>query len=286
MFIFAIITTLVVGYIGAAVIPNLFVRRGIAMQEHPNCVIVAHRGGADLAAENTLECIEKGIAAGADAIEIDIHLSKDNRLIVCHDQTVNRTTNGKGLIRDFTLSELKELRIKDANGKITEQQLPTLEEILTLINGRVQLLIEVKRTGNIYQGLEKELLETLHKHQATSWCTVQSFNDSVLENIHSQDRNIRLEKLIVCKFPGLPFIFDGSFRAFNFKKYSYISSFNFYYLAVSQRLIDKIHQAGKEVKIWTLKDPAKVPNLPVDGIITDRPDLYQSVTPALSSDTY
>lgn len=274
MLIFTIIIVLIATYIGITLVPNLFVRKGVDLYKKTDCVLVGHRGGAGLGPENTLECIEKGIAAGAQMIEIDIHLSKDSQLIVCHDQSVDRTTTGKGLIRNKTLAELKQLRIKDADGKITDQHLPTLEEVLQLVNGRVKLLIEIKRTGNIYEGIESKLLETLHHYEAIDWCIVQSFNDSVLQNIHAQDTRIRLEKLIVCKFAGLPYIFDGTIKKFNFKKYDYISSFNFYYLSIPRYLIDEIHQAGKEVKIWTLEGADATPDLPVNGIISNRPDLF------------
>lgn len=274
MLIFTIIIVLIAVYIGVTFIPNIFVCKGIDLSKKTDCILVAHRGGAGLGYENTLECIDKGIAAGAQMIEIDIHLTKDNQLIVCHDQSVDRTTTGKGLIREKTLDELQQLYIKDESGKITSLHLPTLEEVLQLVNGRVKLLIEIKRTGSIYEGIEAKLLETLYRYKATTWCIVQSFNDSVLQNIHALNPGIRLEKLIICKFVGLPYIFDGTIKKFNFKKYEYISSFNFYYLSIPRYLIDEIHEAGKEVKMWTLQGADTTPNLPVNGIISNRPDLF------------
>ncbi len=274
MWIIIIALALMALYAFLTIAPNCFVKRGINPNDPPR-TIVAHRGGADLAPENTLACIERGMEAGAHMIEIDIHLSKDNRIIVCHDQSIDRTTNGSGLIREMTLEELKQYAITDEEGNPTDQHLPTLEEVLELINGQTKLLIEIKRTDDIYAGIEGILLATLKRYQATDWCVVQSFNDSVLENIHALDPSIRLEKLIICKFFGLPFIFDGTFTQFNLKKYDYIASFNFYYQAPSRQLINKLHRAGKEVKIWTLLGPDDTPNIPVDGIITNRPDLFE-----------
>lgn len=274
MWILIAIVALIAVYAVITVIPNLFVKKGIELSNYPGCILVGHRGGAGLAPENSLECIKRGIAAGAEMIEIDIHQTKDNQLIVCHDQSVNRTTNGKGLIRDMTLAELRKLRIKDVQGNITELRLPTLEEVLQCVDGQARLLIEIKRTGNIYQGIEARLLEMIHRYHASGWCIVQSFNDSVLENIHKQDTNIRLEKLVICKLAGLPLLFDGTFRKFDLKKYDYVSSFNFYYLAAPRYVIDNLHRAGKEVKIWTLQTPEATPDLPVNGVICDRPDLF------------
>jgi glycerophosphoryl diester phosphodiesterase len=174
----------------------------------------------------------------------------------------------------MTLAEIRKLNIIDSEGNITSEKMPTLDEILTLVNGRTKLLIEIKRTRKIYFGIEQKLIDKITEHQAAEWVIIQSFNDSVLENIHAINPKIRLEKLIICKFPALPLIFDGSFTHFNFQKYNYISSFNIFYKAASRRLINRIHQKGYEVKIWTLNNPAKMPDIPVEGIITDRPDLW------------
>ena len=263
------------GYAILSIVPDMFVKKGLDPERAKRITsIVAHRGGAGLGLENTLSCIEKGIAAGADMIEIDVHLTKDGKLIICHDETVDRTTNGNGKIREMTFDELRKLRVTDKNGNITEEHLPSLREVLELIDGRSKLLIEVKRTKNIYQGIEKKLMDEIEAFNASAWVDIQSFNDSVLENIHAVNPQQRLEKLIVFKFRGLPFIFDGTITRFSFKKYGYITSFNIFYKSASPGFIKDIQNQGKEVKIWTLDDPQKTPDLPVDGIITDHPDLW------------
>lgn len=261
-------------YVATAFVPSFLAERGYLRDELGNFTVVGHRGGASLGPENTLTCIERGIEAGAEMIEIDIHLTKDGQLIVCHDQTVDRTTDGRGRIRDLTLAEIKRLHVV-YQGKTTDETLPTLDEVLDLIDGRCDLLIEIKRTGDIYQGIEQKMLETVRAHNAKSWVVVQSFNDSVLENTHRLDPSVRLEKLIVLKFPGLPFIFDTSFSRFSYEKYSYIESFNFFYGAVNRSLINDIHAHKREVKLWTLEERSKAPHWPIDGIITNRPDDWQ-----------
>ena len=262
-------------YLILAIMPNMFVSKGLDPQKAKGMYIVAHRGGAGIGPENTLSCIEKGIACGADMIEIDIHLTKDGHLLVCHDETVDRTTNGKGKIREMTLDETRKLRIVDANGNITDEHLPVLSEVLDLINGRVKLLVEIKCTGNIYQGVEQKLMDEIESRDALQWVVVQSFNDNVLENIYAINPQLRLEKLIICKLPGIPLIFDGKLTRFNFEKYAYIASFNILYQSASRSFVKKIHAEGKEVKLWTLNEPQKAPNIYVDGIITDRPDLWK-----------
>jgi glycerophosphoryl diester phosphodiesterase len=169
----------VILYLLSPFIPAFFYSEQYATTNTDHMIIIGHRGGAALAPENTLACYRKGIEAGADMIEIDIHLTRDGHVVVCHDQSVDRTTNGKGLIRELTLNEIRQLHIVDRNGNQTNERIPTLEEVFQLFqevrsNGNpCQLLIEIKRTRNIYQGLEEKLLEQIYQNKASNWVTVQ-----------------------------------------------------------------------------------------------------------------
>lgn len=240
-----------------------------------NKKIIAHRGGADLGPENSLYCIDKGLGAGADMIEIDVHLSKDGEVMVCHDPKVDRTTNGKGLISKMTVEELRQLRLLNEDGVPTNNKIPTLDEVMERVKGNGELLIEIKRDKSSLPGIEEKVIQVINSHDASSWTTVQSFNNSVLELIHELNPQIRLEKLFIFKFWGLPFIFDGAISRLDFNKYNYIRSYNIMQWAANKSTVDYIHQQGKEIKLWTLKAPNKKSNLPVDGIITDRPDLWK-----------
>lgn len=277
-----IIPVILVVYLGSPVALLLFNKWNYNKKDLERMEIIGHRGGASIGPENTLACYKKGIAAGADIIEIDIHLTKDNKIVVCHDQTINRTTNGKGKIREMTLNEIRQYRVVDADGNLTNEKIPTLDEVFDLFiktrsSGNLcKLLIEIKRTGNIYQGIEELLLKKISSCQAKDWVIVQSFNDSVLEKIHQLDSTIRLEKLFFMKFPGLPVILDWfHFSYFSYEKYSYISSFNMQYLWLTKSFLNDIHEHGKEVKIWTLEG-TNVPQMNVEGIITNRPDLWSA----------
>lgn len=265
----------IVGYAGVSFLPGIIYKKGYTAQEIKRLVVVGHRGGAALGPENTLLAIERGIQAGADMIEIDIHQTKDGKVVVCHDQSIDRTTTGTGLIRDLTLKEIRATRIVDENGNVTNQTIPTLDEVLDLIDGRVQLLVEIKRTHDIYKGIEQQLVDAINAHNAGSWVVAQSFNDSVLENLHAISPDLRLEKLWIGKFAGTGTGFDINFSKYDLEKYSHVSSFNFFYLAVTKSMIDQLHQHGIEVKIWTVKGPEGTPHLPVDGIITNYPDLWK-----------
>lgn len=271
---------LIIAYLGGPVVLQLFYDWGYNKNDLEHMEIIGHRGGASLGPENTLACYQSGIKAGADMIEIDIHLTKDRQIVICHDQTLDRTTNGEGKIRDLTLDEIRQYRIVDADGNLTTEKIPTLDEVFDLLlktragGNPCKLLIEIKRTNNIYQGIEELLLQKINSYQAKDWVIVQSFNDFALEKIHQLDPTIRLEKLFFFKLPGLPIIMDWfHFTTFSYEKYSYISSFNMNYRWLTKSFLNEIHQHGKEVKVWTLEG-TDVPHMDVDGIITNRPDLW------------
>ena len=276
MYLITTFILLLMIYVATPYIMNALGNKRVSINKNHKILIIGHRGGAGMAVENTLQCIEKGIQTGADMIEVDVHMTKDGELVVCHDQTIDRTTNGTGRIAEMTLAEIKKFNIVDTEGNTIKEKIPTLNEVLEQINGKCKLLIEIKRTHNLYLGIEAKLLSVIKNHNASEWTVIQSFNDTVLKTLHTLDKTVRLEKLIVFKFQWLPIIFDGTFTTFNLKKYHYISSFNFHYRAVTSSLIQELHTHGKEIKIWTLEEPNKQSLPPVDGIITNRPDLWVS----------
>ena len=235
--------------------------------------ITAHRGGAAHGIENSLSAIERSLSIGSKSIEIDVHATKDGQVIVCHDSSVDRTTNGKGRIKDLLLSEIKQLKLKNKDGKISDESIPTLDEVIKLINGKAELLIEIK-PGNGEADIENKVISIIKDNHAEKTTVIQSFNDKVLENVSLIDDTIPIEKLLFFKFPGLPLIFDGGISTFSLDKYKKVKSFNFYYPGLNKSLANKLHEKGKRIRIWTLDDKAKTPNYYLDGIITDDPDLF------------
>ncbi len=234
--------------------------------------VIAHRGGAALGAENTLPCIEAAVAMGVDAVEVDVHLTRDGRVVLCHDAAVDATTDGAGWLSEMSLKEVQALRVVDACGKATDDSIPTLEQVMSLVNGRCAILVEVKRTSGV--GIEKKIMEIVDAYDAAGWVSVQSFSDAVLERFRELGAAFPLEKLIVFKVPFLPLLFDGGLRCFSLEKYSYVSSFNFHKDYLPARLARKIRASGKKVKVWTLASPREEPRVAVDGVIVDDPSLW------------
>lgn len=238
-----------------------------------NVVITAHRGGAGYGPENSLSCIRRSVEAGVPSIEIDVQLTSDSHVVVCHDNSVNRTTTGKGRISEMTLDELRALRLVDSEGRVCNEGLPLLSEVLECIDGKAHLLLEIKRYKDTALELQRAVVEELRRYNAESWTTVQSFSDDTLLEIHSLNPTLRLEKLAFCKVMGLPLIIDGGIRHFSFERYDFVESINFFYGGVSKSFVEDMHEHGKRVRIWTVDKPGRGKNLGVDGIITDYPDL-------------
>lgn len=153
--------------------------------------IFAHRGSKGTHPENTLPAFKEAINIGADGIELDVQLTKDQKLVVIHDNTVDRTTDGSGEITDFTLEELKGL---DAgswfNSAFKGERIPTFDEVLACLieNGFKGILnIEVKTDEKDYPGIEEILVNRLREraYEFTIWYS--SFNFTTLETLHRLD---------------------------------------------------------------------------------------------------
>jgi glycerophosphoryl diester phosphodiesterase len=240
-------------------------------------LIIAHRGASGFAPENTLAAIDLAMKSDAQMIEIDVHLSKDGHVVVIHDQTVDRTTNGSGKVNEMTLDELKQL---DAGSWFSDEfageRLPTLQEVMSLIDGKKKLLIEIKSGVNTYPGIERKVAEALLDADALNWCVVQSFDTPTLKELSRNWPEITLHKLIVFKFRFLPLAFDGGITSFSTKKYSFVDAINPHFKFVNRQFIRNMHQAGLQVNVWGGNAPEsydKIRHLPVDGWITDFPAL-------------
>jgi glycerophosphoryl diester phosphodiesterase len=237
-------------------------------------IIVAHRGGAEIANENTLTSFQQAIDLGVEMVELDVHMTLDTQVVGCHDFTIDRTSNGSGKIEDMTLEQFKQAKVLDRDTKKpTAESMPTLKESLELLKGKTTVLLEIKRRNkNQYLGLEQKIIDMIHEMEMMDQVVIQSFDDQALFAIHELDSAIRIEKLLFCRLPfGL--CFDGKISKFSYEKYRMCASLNFMYKFINQKKIDKLHAEGFEVKVWTVDEPSKL-HYKVDGVITNRPDLF------------
>ena len=240
-------------------------------------LIVAHRGASGIAPENTLVAIREALKAEADIIEIDVHLTRDNEVLVIHDDRVDRTTEGKGYVRDLLLPDLKAL---DA-GKWFEESfageaLPTLGEVLDLINGRCKILIEIKKHDRgYYDGLVRAVLDQVYERKAEAWSILQSFHSPIVEEIQVLDPDISVQKLLHVDVPIIPVYEDGEWQLGNIFAYPKVGVIeSLVHKFVYPRFVNKAHREGYQVFVYTVNDASlmkKLTRMGVDGIITDFP---------------
>ncbi|MBM5596524.1 glycerophosphodiester phosphodiesterase [Listeria seeligeri] len=152
--------------------------------------IFAHRGSSGTHPENSLPAMKEAITSGADGIELDIHLIKTGDLVVMHDEKVDRTTNGTGFLKDYTLSELKKLEI----GKhfFRKTRVPTLEEVFKLVSGsEVMLNIELKTDIFEYEGIEQKVIDLVKTYPNVK-VMYSSFNPASLVRLRQIDSEAKL----------------------------------------------------------------------------------------------
>ena len=155
---------------------------------------MAHRGGAGLAPENTLAAFRAGLEQAADALELDVHLSRDGELVVIHDAALARTTNEAGEVGEMTLAELRKL---DASARLFgrpagRQIIPTLQEVVDLAKGRAALQIEIKvrANGARYPGIEAKVVDTLRHNGMLDSAVVLSFDFPTLEAVKALEKRL------------------------------------------------------------------------------------------------
>jgi glycerophosphoryl diester phosphodiesterase len=233
-------------------------------------VIIGHRGYRAEYPENTPASFSAAIAAGADMIELDVTLSKDRKVVVIHDDTLNRTTSGFGPVHQATLQDLKRL---DAgswfDSRFAEESLPTLEEVLILAGGKVLINIEIKssawESGFPEDAVERQVVDLIIRHDLLNSTLVSSFHAGFLENIgklpvHPEiafitDRKAPQNTLDICQRLG-------------------VFSWHPHYKSLEQRHIEKAHAQGILTFPYTVnlvKDMLMLVNMGVDGVITDDP---------------
>jgi glycerophosphoryl diester phosphodiesterase len=219
---------------------------------------IAHRGASGTEPENTLRSFSRALAMNVDAIELDVHLTKDKKLVVIHDNSVGRTTNGRGYVKNLTLKQLKKL---DAG---LNETIPTLKEVFDLVNKKIMIHIELKGKGTA-----KPVLKLIEQYTKKGWWynhfIVSSFNFKELEDFYKLTKKVRLAVL-----------FERNPEKY-FKKAALINAYsiNFPMALVTKKYVEKAHREELKLYVWTVntkRDINKMRKLKVDGIFSNYPD--------------
>lgn len=242
-----------------------------------NPLIIAHRGASGLAPENTLVAFAKAIEIGVDRIEMDLRQTIDGEVVVLHDKTINRTTNGWGSIRKLSLKKAKRYSAGSwFHHEFSAEKIPTFREVLELVNGQATLLLEIKDGSPYHHGIERNIIQLLNEYKAHEWCIVQSFNDRILNNFRAlPDLHSDIQKLFAAFIPVAPFYGGSRFSYKRLRRYEFANEVNINYKYVTPRVVRKVHEMGKKVNVWTVNQPEnlkKYLDMGVNGIITDYPN--------------
>lgn len=218
-------------------------------------ILTGHRGAAELEPENTLLSMQKAIDLEVDQIEIDVHLTRDQHLVVIHDTTVDRTTDGQGAVADFTLEEIKQL---DA-GK--GERIPTLQEVIDLVRGKVVLQIELKGPDTA-----EPVVRTVERNSIESEVLLTSFVHERLREARELNPNLALGAL----WSNPPD--DACEQAVDMGA----TGIHILHPNIDAQLVQKAHAHGLLIRAWnpdTVEEIQRVIDLGVDAIGSNRPDL-------------
>jgi len=229
--------------------------------------IVAHRGWSSKAPENTLPSIKLALnEEKIDAIEIDIHMTRDDVMVVVHDFTLGRTSNGTGCIRDYTYNELLQYDFGGWFSKeFANEKIPCLEEVLDMIDGKKELIIEIKKGGSNYLNMSKKLCSLLSSYKHKEKIKIKSFNHEVVKEISEMEKDICTGLLIY----GLPNLL---IEQINYTEASFVSM---HYEYITKKLIEDLSKNNMDVMAWTVNKKEDIEHIKNIGnkvyIVTDCP---------------
>tara|TARA_A100000164_G_C21909519_1_gene774913 strand:- start:396 stop:1121 length:726 start_codon:yes stop_codon:yes gene_type:complete len=230
-----------------------------ACTKSKNILVIGHRGAKGHLAENTLPSIDKALYLGVDGVEIDIFRCASGELVVFHDQTLEKLTNSSGYIEQLDLDSIRKIEV--LNGFT----IPTLEEVLNLINGRVLLNIELKGSNTAF--LTDSLLQTYFKKETLlpDKILISSFNWEELKVFYNLNKEVPIAVLTE----------DDPLDAIPIAKSLNAMAINPNFKLLTKDNIAKIKKAGLKIFTWTVNQPEQIDimiDLGVDGIITDFPE--------------
>jgi glycerophosphoryl diester phosphodiesterase len=215
---------------------------------------IGHRGARAYEPENTIRSFRKALEIGVDAVELDVRKTKDNKLVVIHDADVKRTTDGKGLVSELTLTEIKAFSTEKG------EKIPTLEEVLDFLDKKVKILIELKEVG-----VERQVLTAIGERGVKKNVIIVSFIEEALQKVRELDKDVETGLIYARHKNPLK-------TALELKANYLLPLYRFTHTANVQ----KAHENGLKVLVWTINKPEEIAEYAkkgVDGIASDKPDI-------------
>jgi len=221
-------------------------------------LIVGHKGAAGYAPENTLKAFKVAINIGCDRTELDVRMTKDNKIVVIHDKEISELTNGKGFVKDMTLAELKKLVCKQG------EKIPTLQEVIDVCKNKIDLQIELKA-----EGTPKAVNDHILKNDIEEQVVITSFKDYLLKEIKQLNPHLKVGLLFYTE--------DVLANIWNLTKTIPLDFLAPFSEIITKEFIDKAHSLGKDVYAYRVNDIKlgdKLISIGIDAIGTDYPKLF------------
>jgi glycerophosphoryl diester phosphodiesterase len=215
---------------------------------------IGHRGARAYEPENTIRSFKKALEIGVDAVELDVRKTKDNQLVVIHDAEVKRTTDGKGLVSELTLTEIKTFSTEKG------EKIPTLKEALDFLDKKVKILIELKEAG-----VEKQVLTAANERGLQKNVIIVSFIEEALQKVRELDNEVETGLIYARHKNPLK-------TALELKANYLLPLYRF----THTDNVQKAHENSLKVIVWTINNPEEVAEYAkkgVDGITSDKPDI-------------
>ena len=228
-------------------------------------LIIGHRGASAISPPNTLKAFRKAIELKADYVEFDIHITKDEEIVIIHDSDTYSTTGVKGLVKNMTLEQIKQLDAGEG------EQIPTLQELIAIAKDKLGLQIEIKATN-----LLEKLIQILKNENLLDTPIISSFMIDELLKLKKMEPELKV---------GLLTFEEVRKPKLIMRKIDKIAKNDFYsvhpyYSNINKEIVDYAHDRGLKVNVWTVNDRKSIENLieiGVDGIITDDISLLNDI---------
>ncbi len=249
------------------------------------CNVISHRGANRVAPQNTLDAFKRAVQFKADGFETDVHMTSDSVPVLCHNYSVDKTSNGKGNISSRTLEQLRRLDFGSYfHHSFKGTKIPTLEEFLKLsAKAKIKILnIEIKSPRNKDYSITDKIIEAVKAHNLFDNLLISSFDPDLLVYAKDIDENCKTGFLYS---PDKPITYKSVLgREIDFAKSIGVDAIHPHQIFVSKSLVEAAHENGIMVNAWTVnkeKDMKKLIEFGVDGIITDVPNVAKKLIEAL-----
>lgn len=246
--------------------------------------VISHRGANVYAPQNTLPAFQRALDIGVDGFETDVHLSQDGTLVLCHNYTIDKTSNGKGSISQMSIGQLKAHDFGTYfSPKFAGTQIPTLREFLELIkqNGGLRVLnIELKSPRANETSIVRDTIDMVKEFDLFDSLILSSFDPKLLVEAKRIDPTVKTGFLYSPNSKVIFRVYRNPLEVAKELKADALHPFSMY---VNAELVRKTHEAGMTMNVWTVNSPRAIKRFAsfgVDGIITDYPDVVKGVLEA------